>query len=248
MYSNRKNNIYPILSGALGVVTMVLRCGLYAAGLDEKNLLVPGHFLSLLVWISFLVAAVVIGVEVLRKNVAQWKNTGIKSGFLGALGALVLAAAIGWSVFAQDVPFTVVEKLNRIVGILCVPCLLVIAFCRLKGLRPFFLCHGVVCVYFCVHLVMCYGSWSANPQIQDYVFATLACACIALFAYQQTAMDVDMGNGKLQYALGLLAGYLGIAATYGMAYFWLYPAAGFWALTNLTGPEVAKGNRNGEEN
>jgi hypothetical protein len=32
-----------------------------------------------------------------------------------------------------------------------------------------------------------------------------------------------------------------------MAYFWLYPAAGFWALTNLVGPEAARRDFAGEE-
>jgi hypothetical protein len=128
-----------------------------------------------------------------------------------------------------------------------VPCLLVSAFCRLKGVRPFFACHGCVCVYFCAHLVKCYGIWSANPQFQDYVFSMLACACLALFAYQQTAMDTDMGEGMLQYTLGLLAGYLGIAALYGAQYPWLYLAGSIWALTNLTRPAVAPWYRRAKE-
>ena len=40
-------------------------------------------------------------------------------------------------------------------------------------------------------------------------------------------------------ALGLLAGFLGIAALYGAEPFWLYPAGALWALTNLSRPAEA---------
>ena len=144
MYFNQKSKILPVLAAVLGAVTMVLRRWLYAVALDEKNLLVPGHFLSVLLWLSFLVAAVVIGVNVLRKNSIQWETVSCKPNWIAALGAIVLAAAMGWSVYTQQVAFTVVEKLNRIVGMVCIPCLLVLAFCRVKGVRPFFLCNGLV--------------------------------------------------------------------------------------------------------
>lgn len=236
MYCNQKSNICPVLAAALGAVTLALRWRLYASGLDEKNLLVSGHVLNIPIWIIFVVAVAVVVIDAVKKNSAQWEDTGTQPDFWGALGAVALAVAIGWSVCSQGMPFTTVQKMNTLVGILSAFCLLVIAFCAVRAKRPFFLCYGCVCVYFCVHLVMCYGQWSANPQIQDYVFATLACVCIGLFAYQKTAVATGLGNGKLQYALGLLAGYLGIGAMYGMECPWLYPAAGFWALTNLSRP------------
>lgn len=247
MYLSKKAKGLPLFAAGLGIATVALRYGLYTTGVDEKNLLVPGNVLSVLVWASVLVTALAMVWGFIQGCRRMWEDYSEEPSIRGALGAVVLSAAIGYTVYVQGMPFQTVEKLSQIVGLLCVPCLLVSAFCRLKGVRPFFACHGCVCVYFCVHLVKCYGIWSANPQFQDYVFSMLACACLALFAYQQTAMDTDMGEGMLQYTLGLLAGYLGIAALYGAQHPWLYLAGSIWALTNLTRPAVAPWYRRAKE-
>jgi hypothetical protein len=239
MNQNRITKILPVLAALLGAVTMVLRCGLYLTGLDEKNLLMDGHLLSTLVWASVIAAVLILGLPMIRLMRGAWEDDSTQPDIVGAIGALVLSLAIGGCVYTEGLPFTLVEKLSTVVGLLCVPCLMVAAVYRVKGQRPFFLCHGVVCVWFCLHLVMRYSVWSANPQLQDYVFAMLACVCLGLFAYQQTALDVQMGSGKLQYVFGLLAGFLGIAALYGAEPFWLYPAGALWALTNLSRPAVA---------
>jgi len=231
---NRNTKLLPVLAAVLGVVTMALRFGLYAAALDEKNLLMPGHILSVLVWVSAAAAAGVITLGIAGQKRSNWRDDNMPPSIRGALGAVVLGIAIGVTVWVQGAPVTVVEKLRSIFGLVSVPCLLYAAFCRAKGVRPFFVCHGCVCVFFALYLIAGYGTWSANPQLQDYVFAMLSCVTLALFAYQQTAMDVGMGNGRLQYAFGLLAGYLGIAAVSSADHPWLHVAGGLWALTNLS--------------
>lgn len=236
MYCKHKSKMLPVLAVALGLVTMALRSGLYLSGRDEKNLLVPGHILSYCVWGSVLVAAVVLGLGIVRKFREQPLTE--RAGIGGAMGDLALCTAVGFSVFTQGIPFTAVEKISSIVGVVCVPALLVAAVSRFRGKHPFFACNVCVCVYFCLHLIACYGSWSANPQLQDYVLSMLACVALSLFAYQQAAADVQLGNSQVQYVLGLLAGYLTIAGLYGVEKPWLYLAAGFWALTNLSSSPV----------
>jgi len=233
---NQKSKGFPALIAVLGVVTCLLRFALYGTGLDEKNLLIPGHVLSIGIWVSAAAALVVIALGMGRTG---WREEEYRRSIPGALGMLLMGAAIGAAVYFQGMPLTPVEKAGSVVGMLCVPGMVYGALCRIMGRRPFFVCHGLVCVYFALYLVANYQSWSGNPQLQDYVFAMLACVALALFAYQQTAFDVASGNGGAQNFTGLLAVYFGIAALCRAESPWLFLAGSLWALTNLSHPAQA---------
>lgn len=239
---NRITKWLPTLMIALGNAAAIVRVALYKLALDEKNLLTQGHALSVVVWLLFAaaVALVAVGVFAARRC---WDEEDVHPSVTGAVGAWILAAAMGFSLCAQGIPVSMVEKLGSLTGLLCVPGLIYIGICRIRGKRPFFACHGLVCVYFCLYLVGMYGHWSANPQYQDYAFSMLACVAVGVFAYQQAALDVQMGNGKLQYAAGLLAGFLGLAALYSPDHPWLYLAGGIWAMTNLMSPPAEHRHR-----
>ena len=82
--SNPKN--LPVFSAGAGLMALVLRSLLFLLGRDEKNLLISGHPLDLLVWIVTAAAAAVILASV-------WKLAG-SSGYADNFGPSA-AAAVG---------------------------------------------------------------------------------------------------------------------------------------------------------
>jgi len=232
----KQTNILPLLMGALGLLTWGLRTALYAAALDEKNLLRSGHVLSYMVWAVTAAAVAVAAAGALRQRGSEKYADHFGPNVPGAAGAAVLGIALGITVFAMGTPFTLLEKLRFAAGVACVPGMLYVAVCRLRGKQPLFLCHSLLCVFLALYLVSHYRLWSGNPQLQDYVFGMLALVVLALFSYQQAAFDVDSGKPKLQLLTGLLSGFLCTAALCRTEYPWLYVAGAVWSLTNLCSP------------
>jgi len=105
--------------------------------------------------------------------------------------------------------------------------------CRFKGMRPNFLFHTVICLFFVVWLISRYQSWSADPQLHDYCFQLLATVCAMLFGYHRAALDLKSGNRRALVTVGLLGTYfccLSVAASDSALF---YAAIGAWMVTNL---------------
>jgi hypothetical protein len=68
----------------------------------------------------------------------------------------------------------------------------------------------------------------------QYPFPLAASVLLALFAYCQTAFDVDLGKGKARLALGLLGGFACLAASVSED-MTLYLGGALWMLTDLCG-------------
>jgi len=230
MNRNKNGLIYGMV--CLGAAILALRLGLYTVAMDGKNLITPGNPLSVLIWVAAAAGLVLAAVAALRTGK---KAISPVSTPIAALGDGIFALAIGLTVFAMGTPFTVLEKLLAVVGYLCVPALLYAAFCRFQRKPVFFGCFAVVCVFFALLLVARYQDWSSNPQLQDYVFAMLACVAVTLFAYQNTAALVKLGSRRVWLASGMLAVCYGIAAIYRVENGWLCGAGAVWAVTTLLG-------------
>jgi membrane protease YdiL (CAAX protease family) len=87
-----------------------------------------------------------------------------------------------------------------LMGIAAAAALAFTGLCRLKGLRPTFLFHTLICLNFVVRLISHYQIWCADPQLQDYCFQLLGTVC-ATFALMYTGSL--LGNG-----INLLIGWL----------------------------------------
>ena len=224
--------IIPLMPAAAGLLALLFRLGLFRLGTDEKGLLVPGHFLSILTWI--MTAAVLL--FVLRFVLPGKGSEKYADNFLpsaaAAYGAFALAAAIAVSVFFGW-SIARIDLVRNFCGILAVPALVAAGLHRLQGKRPFFGLHGIVCLYLAFHALSHYQSWSSRPQIHDYFFIMLASALLALFAYYQTAFDVGLGSRRLQLGTGLLAGFFCLAALANGQDIPLYLSGAIWTLTNL---------------
>ena len=233
----QKKTILPIAMALAGGMLMGLRFWLYRTALDEKNLLVHGHPISFVIW---LVAAVCLGLAVVTALGQEKTEAVLKRSLPAAAGDVLFALVIAVCVFSLGELVTLVDKLRLVAGVLCAPLLIYSAVCRIRRKPVFFGCYAVVCVFFALYLVASYQLWSSNPQLQDYVFAMLACVAVTLYAYQNAACCVDGGNGKLMWATGLMAVCFGIAAIANSDHGLLYGGAALWALTGLL-PEKEHG-------
>lgn len=229
-----KSNYLPYLTVSLGGVALVLRRVLYTVAVDEKNLLAAGHPLEILLWLVTAAAAVlVIG--------SVWKLKGsnlYEDNFGASLPAQAgcFAAALGILLTVLFSGSRLMDSLKpawKVLGILSAPALVAAGLCRKAGKQPFFLLHLVPCVFFAVHMLGHYQTWSNNPQLQDYVFSLLGGIALALFAYYQAAFDVGVGKRRMQLFTGLMGVFFCCVALSGSDYPLLYLGGGAWAITDL---------------
>lgn len=226
--------ILPILMLFSGAVTLALRFTLYAVAVDEKDLLTSGHPLEILLWLltAATLALVIAAVRPLDGSNRYADNFG--PSVAGALGAFALAAGILLPViFSGTGVYAGLNRLRNLLGYLAAASLVAVGVCRLRGRQPFFGFHGLVCLFFAIHMVSRYRTWSRNPQLQDYVFSLCACIALMLFAFYQAAFDVGSGRRRMQLGTGLMAVYLCIGALYGAENPLICVTGCVWVLTNL---------------
>ena len=233
---NKNQNRLPLIMAAMGGVLLVLRLLLYTVAVDEKNLLVSGHFLLVVIWA---LGAVCLALAVFAALKTAERSRMAVTSPAAAVGDGALALAIGISL-AWMRPVSLLEMATMAFGGMAVLCLGYGAYCRARGKQVFFGCFCVVCVYLALHLVGSYRAWSSNPQLQDYVFSMLACVAMTMFAYQNAALDVGIGSRRMWVASGLTAVCFGIAAVCGGNAKVMYFAGAVWALTTLLGRERVK--------
>ena len=223
----------PIAIAAMGAAACILRFALYRMGTDEKGLLIPGHPLSIGLWLLFATAVVLVTGAVWRETGSRPYAENFPKASAAWLGCLAFAAGFGVTTALELSAFTLLERLQGISGLLAAPALIAIAVCRKLGKRPFFALHLLVCVALTLFTVNHYRTWSSFPQLQDSFFPMMGCLLLMLFAYYQTAFDVDIGSRRMQLGTGLLAAFCCFAAIAGTGAWGLYLTGGIWTLTNL---------------
>lgn len=234
----------PLFAACAGLTVMVLRFALFLLGRDEKNLLITGHPLDILVWIVTAAAVLLIlGSAENPKDPSRYSDPLVPSS-LAAVGTFALAGGILVSVLTGSSSGLRLEMLCRLIGALAVPAAVWAGLCRYQGKKPFLLAHGTVCLYLILYTVSHYQAWSSRPQIQDWLFSMAGIVCLDLFAYQQTAFDADLGKHRIQRITGLLTGIFCFGAIAGAEDLLLYIGGGIWALTNLCRPAPVRRRRN----
>lgn len=234
MKQTLKNNLPLLVSLVLGIAAAALRTALYGTALDEKNLIVSGHPLELLVWVVTAVALALLIFLILPLNGSDRYEDNFHPGFLRAAGCVVLAVGIAGSALSHwHDGQTSSDLIRNVLGVLGAAGMVWVAFCRVQGRKPFFVCHALVCLYCCAYLLGQYQIWSSNPQLQDYVFFLLTCVCMGLFSYQQAAFDVGLGSRRKLLLYGLMGGFFGLAAVYNAYDLPLCGCGAVWMLTNL---------------
>lgn len=229
-----KYNQLPLFALLCGGIGVLLRLWLYGAGLDEEGLLVAAHPAGILVLI---LSALTVGLLLwfLRHFHTHGKYThqfpvsilGALGSFAGAIGLLLTAMV---ELVHHETAFSIIVG---ILGIVAAAAMVFAGLCRIKALRPSFLFHTVVCLFFVLRLISQYQTWSADPQLHDYCFQLLATVCAMLFAYHRAALDLKSGDRRPLVTIGLLGAFfccLSLVATDAPLF---YGSMAAWMVTNL---------------
>lgn len=224
----------PVLVLISGLAGLMLHWLTYFAAVDEKNLLVAHHpVVILLGLLSASVAALIAAVTVKLDGTGDYQEN-FRPSVLGTAGSLGMALCILATVlFQSPAMLGKMGSIWRWTGILAAASLTAVGFCRLRGKAPFFALHLAVCLFYAVHILSHYQSWSGTPQIQDYVFALLGTLALMLYTYYQMAFDVGFARRRMLLGMGMAAMYLCTVALYDTPYKLLYLGSIAWVWSSL---------------
>lgn len=244
----------------LGAVGMALRWLLYATALDERRLLPTFHPLAICLGLLTAAALLYIIASVWKLNGdGAYENnffpSPLAAGGQAAAAVGILVTMLHDAPALQDVLGTMLPgflpSLWLVLGFLSVPCLLMGAYCRLKGKKPYFLLHVVPCLFFVLQIVVHYRLWNSKPQLMSYVFSLFGTAAMALFAMYTVLFEVDIPRRRMHLGMGLAAVYFCAVSLSDMRYPLLYLGAIAWAITGLCTltpkPLPPKPEKTGEE-
>lgn len=234
MNENLSRKLYPLLGLALGLVGAGCRFLLYALGMDEKGLLVPGHPAAVLLWVvtaAAVLAAVLAAMTFREDNKAPDETC---RSIPEALGTAVMALGVlSTLILPENNGIATLLRLHRILSVLAFFCLLAAAMFRLMGKPVPFGCYAGAAVFFFVHVVTRYRAWSGNPQMADYLHALGAGLCLSLVSYYETALVVGLGGRRQRFALGILGIFCCVAAAARGEYPALHLCGAVWILSVL---------------
>lgn len=227
--------VMPAVIFAAGLTGLLLRVMLYRVGYDDRGLMSNTHPLHLLCWA--LAAAVGICCCLTARKLKERDFYGVPMPAGRKLRAgLVLIP--GWFLIsALSVPELVSDNIGKawlVLSFLAVAGVAYTGYCRFRGRKPNFLVCGMVCLFFAVDMICRYRIWSGNPQLPDYSFHLLACACLTLVAYQHTSLAVGLGSSRQLVLWSLLAVFFCILSLTGQGDPNFYIAGALWAAFNLT--------------
>jgi hypothetical protein len=176
-----------------GLATMLLRFWLLGSGVDDRGLLVTGHLGYILSYVLCLALPVSLQLLLGRgKHPLHFAPT-----IFAAVGFFVQAVGFGiaaWTLLSYTT--LVMRTATGIFGIIAAFCALVAGIYAMKGYRthPLFFCPGTL--FFACFLFCRYQQWSAEPELQRYVFQLLAAVFSMISLFQRSALGARMGSGK----------------------------------------------------
>lgn len=229
-----KRAALPFMILGAGGAGLVLRVTLYTLGMDSQGLLPRMHLIHLLTVLMTLGVALLLipcarrldGSNRFRHNFPA----SIPGGLSAILASLILLS-MGLELLTEAVE--TLEVVHVGLTLASVFCLAVTGILRFRGKRPMVLFHGLLSAAFAFHMVFQYRTWSANPQLPDYIFHIFACACLTLTAYHRAAFDVGLGKRTVFLFFSLMSVYLCFLSLVGAGDPRFYVAGGIWALGNL---------------
>ena len=184
-----------------GLLAMMLRTLLYATAVDQKGLLIAGHWAT---WSILILTGIVLGISFLftRKIQKPAPSDHSPASWLQGASSLLLAGVIFQRTFScYSVIRDRLDLIAVIFGFAAAIALLVAGICRMIPKKSSFLCHSVVSIFFALQLVSQYRSWSADPQLMDYCFYLAAFICLMITAYFLAGFEAKMPNRRgLEFA------------------------------------------------
>ena len=212
-----------------------LRAVLYTTGMDEKGLLITGHWAAaaVLAMTALILCVLIFCCREIRGP--ESSRDSFPASAMTALGSLIGAA--GFLLAGLGDLKTASLNLDRISAWLCIAsaaALVYAAVCRFLGNLPFFGAHALVCVSLGLRMVCQYRLWSSDPQLQDYVYYMLAHVGLMLTAYHLSAFDAGFGHHRTLWFLGLAGAYLSLLSLHSCENSLFMLCCGLWALLSLS--------------
>ena len=202
---------------------------LYATGIDGRGLLKSGHF----AWVLLCILSVAMG-AVIFASASQLRGGDVR--FRKSLPAAVCCGlALVSTVFTGLSDLWGGYLIYAIPAFLAACAFAAVTHCRLRGRKPNFGMHSLICIHFTLQLLKLYQANSFHPQFQDYIFQILACVALAVTAYQLAAADLSRGSRRWLWTAGMAAVYL-CALSLGSTSTGLFLTGGAWAFTALMVP------------
>ena len=197
-----------IMTLGAAVPGFLLRSYLYASAVDQKGLIISGHWATrALVGLTLLFLAGLLLLIDNPKQELEYQDCFAPSVWRGC-GALAAATAILLQVFQNGmISPDSVSNVASILGVAAGIGLLVAGICRLLGAKPHFLCHSAVSLYFAIQLVNLYRGWSSDPQLINYGFYLAAFVCLMLTAYFLAQFHVNTRDHQSLWFTAMAAVY-----------------------------------------
>lgn len=201
---------------------------------DDKGLLIPWNAPGILILLFTLAVAAAVVLVIRPLGGSNRYADNFAPSMVGAIAAFAAAGGILLLILRNlGVQRDLLSSTWLILGLLSVPAMILTGLSRMKGKRPNFLLHAVLCVFFGIHMANQYRIWSSDPEMLDYAYQLFACVGLALTAYCHTAFDAGMGRRLRMLPVGLLTAYfcLMCICVEGCGLFYL--TCGIWAAANL---------------
>lgn len=226
----------PLLYLALGILGFLLRRGLYATGVDEKGLLVPGHILEMILLALSVLSAALAVLLTKGGRVEEAER------YVSSAGCAALIYGILYQVMMPDAGLAVLNRVYRIFGLAAMLSLIPQALFRVKKKSSFFPSYALLCIFLCLQLVEGYQVWSKQPQLENYVFALGSVLCMLLFTYHQAVRCAGQKPSRLHIAYGLMGIFFGcVASAYG-EFTIFHGASAIWLLSEMSCLRQEAGN------
>ena len=232
--------ILKFLAMSAGLLGLLLRLVLLQTAVDEKGLLIAGHWADSGSW---LLTAVIIGIIFLALGRGAGPKTypaAFPASVFRCVGSLI--GACGFLLSGAPATAARLSMAEPVLRILAAVALAAVAFCRLRGKQPSFLLHGAVCLYLALRMVCRYQLWSSDPQLQHYAFYLGAHVALLLCCYQLSAFDAGLGNHRSLWRWALAAVFLCLTALPGCEEPFFLLCCAVWMLSCPSSPVPAKGD------
>lgn len=191
-----KPKLLPWFTLAAGAVGLALRLWLYSCT-DARGLLPVAHPANILLYILSAVVLVVLALCTRKLTRAGKFSRLFPASTLRGVGCALGTAGIVYVVITQVLSgIGFVSVLTAVVGVASAVCLVYVAYCRVMGIRPSYLSHTIVTVFFVLLAICRCQGWGAQPQVQKYLYQLLSCLFLMLTAYYHTALDVQKGSRR----------------------------------------------------
>lgn len=191
-----KPHIIPYVIACTGFLGMVLQFIFFATGVDEKGLLMTGHFADTGSWLLTALVMLFLFIAVGNLKGLPKYNRLFPASVAGAIGSWFGALGMLLNALTLFSPGNTMYLVMCILGVISAICLVILGVCRMRGTQPPIYLHLPTIMFFVLFLIRQYRATSSITQLQEFAFSVFACVFLMLGYYQRAAMQVRVGGRK----------------------------------------------------